>query len=444
MASSKVTEVANLKTIEAALKLVDTKKESLKRAFDDLQAHSSLLSSFSLSWPDLDSHFTSLQTTLTRRFRDLQSLNSSSSLLNNPPRTHDPIGAPHDPAASDQSLTVVGGPLASSNPHDHGAVTRSKVELPVPVQDPSSSNPTSQSQTQTQGVPVQDPSSLNQATWPELGPLCEKMDGPGLRDYISDHAKEREAIRTELVGLMGASDPGAMVLDAMEGFYSSNSTSKGDKDMDLYRLRKSCLDLLEVLTEIKPNLSDEVKERAKKLAFGWKEKVNLNGDSPLEALGFLNLIVAYGLENEFDVGELLNYFVVVARFKHATVLCRSIGLGDKTTDLVQKLIDNGKQLLAVKFIFEFGLTDKFKPVPLLEDHLQECKEFTNKICKDGKNSIKAQNEARAREVNALKSVLKVIDEHKLKSEYPRLDLEKRIEMLEKQKADKKVDAQSPE
>eukprot|EP00257_Ricinus_communis_P021326 XP_015580790.1 FRIGIDA-like protein 1 isoform X2 [Ricinus communis] len=371
MSSSNSTQMTTLKTIESALNLIDIKKQTLKRAYDDLQSHSSLLSSFSLSWSDLDSHFTSVQTALTRRFLRLQSTRP--------------------------------GP---------------ETVQPEPVQD----NPTRKA----------------------LVPFCEKMDGRGLRDYISEHSREREAIRAELVGLMGlVSDPGEMILDAMEGFYLSKS--KGDRDVDLYRLRKSCLDLLEVLSEIKPKpkFSDEVKIKAKNLAFEWKEKVSLNGDSPSEALGFLNLIVAFELKDMFDdVNELLNYFVVIARFKQATVLARDIGLGDKINDLVQKLIDSGKQLLAVKFIFEFGLTDKFQPAPLLRDHLKESKEFTDKVCKEEKNSVK--NEARSREVNALKSVLRYIDEHNLEFDYPHLDLEKRIEMLEKQKADRKVAAPSPD
>ncbi|KDP39236.1 hypothetical protein JCGZ_00993 [Jatropha curcas] len=412
--SSKGTEIATLKTIEAALKLIDTKKESLKRAYDDLQAHSSLLSSFNLSWSELDSHFTSLQTTLTHRFHRLQSLHSSSSAQKNPPSSHDLVDAPLDSGISDQPPAVNNGdPSSSSNPLVHDSLTRTEMEL-----------------------------SQNR---PELVSFCEKMDGRGLRNYISDHAKEREAIRLELVGLMAvALDPGAMVLDALDGFYSSSSSSKGDKDLDLFRLRKSCLDLLEVVIEIKPNLSNEVKERAKRLALEWKEKVSLNGDSPLEALGFLNLLVAYGMENEFDVGELVNYFVVIARFKQATSLCRAIGLGDKIADLIQKLIENGKHLLAVRFAFEFGLTDKFEPVSLLKDYLKDCNELSKKICMDTKNSIKAQNEARSREVNALKSVLKVVDEYKLESEYPRPELEKRIETLEKQKAGKKMPVPSPD
>ncbi|GMY31046.1 FRIGIDA-like protein 1 [Fagus crenata] len=69
--------MATLKTISAALKLIDSKKENLKKAFDELQSHSSLLSSFSLTWSDRDSHFTTLHDSLTQRFHLLESLESS-------------------------------------------------------------------------------------------------------------------------------------------------------------------------------------------------------------------------------------------------------------------------------------------------------------------------------------------------------------------------------
>lgn len=48
-----------------------------------------------------------------------------------------------------------------------------------------------------------------------------------------------------------------------------------------------------------------------------------------------------------------------------------------------------------------------------------------------------QNEATAKETSALKAVIKIIEEHKLESEYPKEFLEKQIENLEKQKADRK-------
>ncbi|RDX79402.1 FRIGIDA-like protein 2, partial [Mucuna pruriens] len=74
------------KSISGALKLVDVKKENLKRAYDDLQSHSSLLSSFPLTWSHLDDHFTALHTALSQRFHLLQSLESQ--CPQPPPKTH--------------------------------------------------------------------------------------------------------------------------------------------------------------------------------------------------------------------------------------------------------------------------------------------------------------------------------------------------------------------
>lgn len=403
MAATKDRQITTLKTIEAALKLIDTKKDNLKKAYDDLRSLSShlLSSSYSLSWADLDSHFSSVQDNLTGRFLLLQS--SLESL--------DPVAPCHSLLGASEQESP-----ASSNPRCLGRVDSevSRSEL-------------KQSTTLTSNTV--DPSRS------DLMSLCERMDVKGLRKYMKQNASKWGEIRDRLSGAMSvAPDPGSFVLDAMEGFYSSKANSKGDKDTELCRLRRTCLDLLEALAKNKPTLSMEVKERAKMLALEWKRKVSLNGESPLEALGFLHLLVAYNLENEFDVGELVDYFVIVARFRQAVVLCRAIDLGEKTADLIQKLIDSGKQFLAVKFIFEFGLVDKFQPVPLLKAHLKESKRLTKKVCQDGKNSINQQNEARSREVKTLKSALVLIDEYKLGSEYPRMDLKKRIEMLEKQKA----------
>lgn len=54
-----------------------------------------------------------------------------------------------------------------------------------------------------------------------------------------------------------------------------------------------------------------------------------------------------------------------------------------------------------------------------------------------------QNEATAKESGALKSVIKVIEDLKLESEYPPTFLQKRLEQLEKEKADRKRNAVAP-
>lgn len=54
-----------------------------------------------------------------------------------------------------------------------------------------------------------------------------------------------------------------------------------------------------------------------------------------------------------------------------------------------------------------------------------------------------QNEATAKEVGALKAVIKVVEDYKLESEYPKDMLQNRVEVLEKLKADRKRPAPAP-
>ncbi|KAG4166480.1 hypothetical protein ERO13_A13G134700v2 [Gossypium hirsutum] len=324
MSSENRSATPSLSSIESAIKLIDVKKDELKRAFDDLQANSQRLSSFSISWSDLDSHFTALQNSVTQRFRILLSREA----------IHNPIDhVPTQPLASKQGDPSAPHPLTEQDPVDSVVNQPLTHLLPLDSDKPSSSNSLS---VQSDGSVPPSGNIDSVVTRPELKKFCERMDGKGLRKYINDHVKEREAIRMELpCALQSATDPGAMVLDAMEGFYAENSQSK---------------------------------------------------------------------------------------------------------DLIQKLLDSGKQLLAVRFIFEFGLAEKFSPVPLLEEYLNETKKLAQQVCQNGKNTLKSQNEATSKEIGALKSVIKIIEEHKLETQYSREPLQKRIEQLEKQLANRKPPA----
>ncbi|KAM6553839.1 hypothetical protein CsatB_014601 [Cannabis sativa] len=391
-----------LETISEALHQIDTKKENLKKAFDELQPHSSLIPSFSLTWSDLDSHFTSIQNSLNEKFQTLKTLDFS----------------PNQPSSSPHSTTH-------------------------PQPGPSSSSPSSLNEKRVDTVSNGDSDLVPPR--PELIAYCEKMDGLGLRKYVSDATKERNEIRVELPGAIRlAPDPAAMILDAMEGFFRPNEKNKGDKDLELSSVRRSCVLLLEKLSAVCPNVGVETKEKANTLALEWRGKMNTGDDeNPLESLGFLHFVSVYGLVSEFNMDELVDNFVIIARYRQAVDLCRKIGLTDKVPDLIHKLIKKGKQLLAIKFIFEYELTDKFPPVPLLKDYVKDSKKIAKKVCKEGKNSLKSLNEAAAKEISALKSAIKVIEERELESEYPQESLEKRIEQLEKQKASRKRPPAAP-
>ncbi|XP_058113262.1 FRIGIDA-like protein 2, partial [Magnolia sinica] len=135
-----------------------------------------------------------------------------------------------------------------------------------------------------------------------------------------------------------------------------------------------------------------------------------------------------------DVSVLVkDYFVVFSPHGHLLTL----GSFLLVTDLIRKLISNGKQLDAVNYAYAFDVVGEFPPVPLLKAYLKESKKVAQEVRKRGNGSLQAQNEAIAKELAAWRAIIKCIEEHNLQSEYLPEGLEKHIAQLEKQKADRK-------
>lgn len=167
---------------------------------------------------------------------------------------------------------------------------------------------------------------------PELKSLCEEMDALGLRKYVIGRPKERSAIRAELAEAFKlAPDAGAMVLDALQGFWDEKLGSGS-------RMRTVCVLLLEELMRAGVEIGAEVRERAKAVAVEWKAKMaesNSEGDEEgkeeqwgLERLGYLQLLASYKLlsDGEFDASELVDCVALSARYRQTVDLCRVLGL----------------------------------------------------------------------------------------------------------------------
>ncbi|CAH8387719.1 unnamed protein product [Eruca vesicaria subsp. sativa] len=350
-------------TIAAAINQIDEKKQTLKKAFEDLQSHRSLLSpSFSLSWSDIDSHFSSLQSSLSNRLRLLQSQ----------------------------------PPLAKTETDN--------AEPPVTIR-------------------------------PELKALCENMDSIGLTKFLTTHWDDDAMPNLELSAAFRYSpDPATMVLNAIEG-----SSNKG-KAVDV---RRVFVLLMEALIEINDvSIGVDTKEKAKKVAKEWKIKI---GNKPFEALLFLHLVAAFGLGSEFNSEELSRYVLMIAKYKQATLVCNKIGLGkERVGEVIKKLLSGGKPILAVRFMYECGRTDGFEPVSVLKGYVKEVREVAERVCKEDKYSLKSQNEATDKEVSALKAVIKIVKDQGLEGEFLEERVEERVEELEKQKALRKRNVETPQ
>lgn len=254
--------------------------------------------------------------------------------------------------------------------------------------------------------------------------MCEKMDAVKVRNWVRVNFKSKNGNINELFqGLKSAPDPFKLVLDAIEGF-----NPKG----------KSSVVLLEALMMIEGgNISGAMRERAKSLAMEWKGEVNKEDKYSLEVMGLLTMVGCFGLVEDFGKDDVFDLVYINAKNVRTVNLCRVLGLEEKVPDLVQKLVNDKRQLSAFKFVYEFKLLEKFSPVQLLKSYLKDAKKLAQQLRKKGKNLPKSMGEADNKELNALNTVLKYIGDYNLASEYPPESIEKRIKQLENLKANRK-------
>ncbi|XP_020682495.1 FRIGIDA-like protein 3 [Dendrobium catenatum] len=269
----------------------------------------------------------------------------------------------------------------------------------------------------------------------ELRDLCLKMDGNGLKSFIIDNRKDIVAIRRELApALLFAPDPTELVLDAIGGFFPLEKMAEGE----LISIRRTCLTLLECLHDLAVEIKPLARERARRVAVEWRELLNdAKGDTTLVVLGVLHLVATFGLIDSFEIDDILDLIVLVARRKTIVDLCKSAALDENIPDLVEKLNNKGKQLDAVKFVIAFNLTDKYPPASLLNACIKESKKAAEEVRKKGNNSAQSKNEASSKEISALRAVIRIVEEYKLGSVFSCENVRKRIEQLEHQKAGKK-------
>nr|CAD1828060.1 unnamed protein product [Ananas comosus var. bracteatus] len=283
-----------------------------------------------------------------------------------------------------------------------------------------------------------------------LRSLCAKMDSEGFLDLVVSKRKEAELLRSEIpLALAGCIDPARFVLDAISRVFPVDKREvKSPTDLGW-----ACVLILESLVPsladpelgaVRPLVTRDMKERAKEMAEGWKEGLDQRGGiesaKPADAHAFAQHVVTFGIAAKED-RELYEKIVVSFSWRRQMPkLALTLGLEDRMTDIIEELIAKGQHLDAVNFAYEAGLQDKFPPVPLLKSFLKDSKKFQSSNSEDNNNSGQAVNNANRKQQSAIRAVMKCIEDHKLEAEFPLEGLQKRLENLEKAKAEKKKPA----
>ncbi|PON85567.1 Frigida-like [Trema orientale] len=259
--------------------------------------------------------------------------------------------------------------------------------------------------------------------------FCVGMDGRSLRLFLYEHAEEHDSLCNEVHNaLIHAPDPAKLVLDAIPCFL--HSQPEFDKGLSLFKIRKSCILLLEQLMTISPQISPSLRQEASKMADDWEANLGKKFQLPIIVYGFLLFLAAYGFTSKYEADELLRLFGIATQYKPSPGLCQVLGLADKVEVIVETLIKKTLLLKAIENMYAYQVVDKFQPVRVLKDYLGYSRK---RIYKKGKKLCPQQNHGIDKEITVLRTVIKYIAKYKLESEYPPEDLEKQIVKLEKQK-----------
>ncbi|XP_004287092.1 PREDICTED: FRIGIDA-like protein 4a isoform X1 [Fragaria vesca subsp. vesca] len=382
----------------------------VQKFFDDLEAQKAILSTSTKLYATISDHFTALQKSLAEKFKSLDS--KIESLESRSRQTL-------------ESLDVRETSLAEREASAAARVSEQKYAALAEF-----------------GRIF--PANLDIAV--TLKSLCRKMDSEGLLRFIVTKRKESVSLRAEIVPAMAeAVDAPRLVLDALEVFLETKAKKVGVTDK-----RWACGLLIQALfPEARsgsrpkgPAFARSVVERAAGVADRWKgqmDELSRSGGGTLgaaEAVMFVQMVIGFQLKEKYDEEFYKKLVMEHAARRDMAKLAGALQFGD-IGDVIDELVKNGKEIEAIYFAFESGLTERFPPISLLKSYLKNSKKNASTIMKNGNNSVAASEESSTLELNSIRAVIKCVEDHKLESEFTLDSLRKRVTALERAKADRK-------
>ncbi|PON94540.1 Frigida-like [Trema orientale] len=381
--------------------------ERVQKFFDDLEAQKTILSTCTHLFTTLSTHFNSLQHTLSQKYEILES--KIQALESHSAETLESLESRENSIPERESASV-----ARIEEQRDAALAEFEKQFPGNLE-------------------------LSEA----LKSFSRKMDSAGLLKFIVSKRKESVSLRAEIVqALAEAVDPPRLVLDSLEEFANSKSAKVGVTDK-----RWACGMLVQALfpdgnSERKgPQFGRSVVERAVRILERWKGQVEGQSEGlalgAAEAVMFVQMVVGFRLNAEFDKVFLRKLMMEHASRRDMAKLAAVLEDKERMGDIIDELVKNGKEIEAIYFASESGLTERFSPVALLKSCLKNSKKNATNILKNGNNSLAAMEESSNVELNSVRAIIKCVEDHKLESEFSIDSLRKRATHLEKAKAERK-------
>lgn len=275
--------------------------------------------------------------------------------------------------------------------------------------------------------------------------MCfRRMDSKRLIKYLLGKRKESVQVRADInTATEEAVDLPELVLETVEEFVELKLS--GRKVVGMADRRWACGILIQAGLPLLPYgeslaIGRSMKERAVKVLEIWKGILGggegSGGVGSGEATMFLQMVIGFGLKHKFDDEYLRQLVVEFAGRRETAKLAVALGYGDdEMRDIIEELVKAGRDIEAVYFSFESGLTEQFPPIPLLKSGIKNYQENTSK-------EVPSWDEI-LNEMGVVIKIIKCIEDHKLESQFSRDELQNRYNELEKMKAASKKAAPPP-
>ncbi|TKY60901.1 FRIGIDA protein 4a [Spatholobus suberectus] len=382
-----------------------TPSDRVHQFFDEMEAKKTILAKCTDLFTTLSAHFSSLQHSVAQKS---QSLDSKLQALES--RSKETLDSLH----RRETYIPARESAAAARIEEQKEAALAELRNPPPAADP----------------------ELSAA----LKSLSRKMDAAALLRFIVSKRKESASLRAEIAAAMAeAVDPARLAVEAVEEFLRSKAAKSGVTDK-----RWACGLLIQALMLSESReYSRRIVERAVAVVELWKG--HLDGESEsgaAEVVMFLQMVVCFGLRSRFDDEYLRKFVMQFASRRDMAKLAASLQFGDKIIDIIDELIKNGKEIEAVYFASESGLTERFPPINLLKSYHRNYKKNVTTTSKKGNNNHAATDDSSTSELNSIKAIIKCVEDHKLESEFNLDNLRKRATHLEKTKAERKKSSTS--
>ncbi|XP_013607229.1 PREDICTED: myosin-14-like isoform X2 [Brassica oleracea var. oleracea] len=220
-----------------------------------------------------------------------------------------------------------------------------------------------------------------------------------LRDIEDSTSLSLNEVSTELPMFK---DPGRFILTSVEKALT-DASERGELSLK-EPILMALVPLLEELTRVGISTDPGLQSDATKVAREWVRMMEASVEkSQLEAWGFLQFILAFGLVKGIKQDETLQLASHVAHFRQAPKLFESLGLTHVIPSFVTELLNKAMCIPAARFMFYFKVENKFSPLELLKEQI---------------NNLRLSQAEANRDAATLRDIMELIEDFKFEIDIP--------------------------